>query len=229
MTMGQPGPGGQDPSTETSSTPPPAPTWQPGPGQSSTPGSGAPAWTGNLTSTAPVAGPAGYFYADVPNRIIAYIIDFIILFVAFFIVALVINGVLGVNLGFATVPTAASILVSTIIDFIIGAAYFIFTWTNPGMRGSPGMRVLGMQVGHQADGRTLTVNEGLVRYAVLFGPYILIQLLGAFSLGLGLILSLLGLAWFIVLLVTTAQSPTKQGLHDRYAQSMVVKAARAVA
>ena len=42
------------------------------------------------------------------------------------------------------------------------------------------------------------------------------------------ILSLLGLVWLIALLVTTAQSPTKQGLHDRYARTMVVKAARSV-
>jgi uncharacterized RDD family membrane protein YckC len=40
---------------------------------------------------------------------------------------------------------------------------------------------------------------------------------------------LLSLVWAIVLLITTAQSPTKQGLHDRYAKSVVVKAARAVA
>ena len=42
---------------------------------------------------------------------------------------------------------------------------------------------------------------------------------------------LIGLAafvWFIALLVTTAQSPTKQGLHDQYAGTVVVKAARAV-
>ncbi len=38
-----------------------------------------PPWMSNLTSTAPVAGPAGLFYADLPNRIIAYIIDMILL------------------------------------------------------------------------------------------------------------------------------------------------------
>ena len=37
---------------------------------------------------------------------------------------------------------------------------------------------------------------------------------------------LLSFIWFIALLVTTAQSPTKQGLHDRYAKTMVVKAVR---
>jgi len=34
--------------------------------------------------------------------------------------------------------------------------------------------------------------------------------------------------WVIALLVTTAQSPTKQGLHDKFAGTVVVKAARAV-
>ena len=49
------------------------------------------------------------------------------------------------------------------------------------------------------------------------------------SLNLGVIASLVSLVWFIALVVTTAQSPTKQGLHDRYAHTMVVKAARSVA
>ena len=46
-----------------------------------------PAWMQNLTSTAPVAGPAGLFYADLPNRIIAYIIDVILLGIVGFVVA----------------------------------------------------------------------------------------------------------------------------------------------
>ena len=34
--------------------------------------------------------------------------------------------------------------------------------------------------------------------------------------------------WVIALLVTTAQSPTKQGLHDQFAGTIVVKAARSI-
>ena len=34
------------------------------------------------------------------------------------------------------------------------------------------------------------------------------------------------LAWYIFLLKTTADSPTKQGYHDVFASSQVVKAAR---
>jgi N-acetyl-gamma-glutamylphosphate reductase len=44
----------------------------------------------------------------------------------------------------------------------------------------------------------------------------------------GALLLLASLIWTIALLVTTAQSPTKQGLHDQFAKTVVVKAARAV-
>jgi hypothetical protein len=40
---------------------------------------------------------------------------------------------------------------------------------------------------------------------------------------------LAGLVYIIFLLYTTAQSPTKQGYHDHFAHTMVVKATRAVA
>lgn len=179
-------------------------------------------WTSSLTSTAAVAGPAGLYYADIPNRAVAYIIDFIGLFVVFFIVNLVTNSVLGTPTIFGNLPSTGSILVGTIVNGIVSAAYFIYTWMN--MRGTLGMKVLGMQVGHESDGRTLDMNQAVTRWAVLFGPYILLSLVGAFALSLGIITTLLGVAWFIVLLVTTAQSPTKQGIHDRYAHTMVVKA-----
>ena len=43
---------------------------------------------------------------------------------------------------------------------------------------------------------------------------------------LGLVTSIAVLAWYIFLLKTTADSPTKQGYHDVFANSQVVKAAR---
>lgn len=239
MTMGQPGPGGQDPSTETSSTPPPAPSWQPGPG-SSTPGSGAPAWTANLTSTAPVAGPAGYVYGDVPNRIIAYIIDAIIIGIIGFVVSLILQGILGPTqtvrltgsdpnnpFGIAVETNYVSALVIALVQAAISAGYFIFTWTNPGMRGSVGMKVLGMQVGNETDGATVTTNQALTRWVLLGAPLGIASVLAGVGT-LGLLIALAALVWFIVLLVTTAQSPTKQGMHDRYAKTVVVKAARSV-
>jgi uncharacterized RDD family membrane protein YckC len=226
---------GRDPNAQ-----PPAEDWQSQPQQPAPPppaggtgaGSGTPPWVGNLTSTAPVAGPAGFFYADVPNRTIAYIIDVIIVGIVGFIVAAVVGGVMGgivnyniLSPGFGGINYGALIAV-TVVGLAINAAYFMYTWVA--MRGTVGMKLLGMQIGHESDGRTLTYQEAGLRWLLLGAPFGLAQLLNAWP-GLGMVISLLGLVWLIALLVTTAQSPTKQGLHDRYAHSMVVKAGRSVA
>lgn len=235
--MTQSGPPGAQPPPPPPSSPPPQPPadWQSTPQQPSAApppaaGSGMPAWTANITSQAPVAGPAGFYYADVPNRIIAYIIDFIIVFVALLIVAIVVAAIVPattLGAGFTLAANPAFALIYGLLAAIVSAAYFIYTWVA--MRGTPGMKVLGMQLGHEADGRTITYQQALTRWAVLFGPFLVADIVGRFALNLGLILQLVGIIWFIVLLITTAQSPTKQGLHDRYAKTMVVKAARTVA
>ncbi len=226
-------PGGPPPPPPASSPPPsaPPPDWQSTPQQPSSPppaggGAGMPSWTGNITSTAPVAGPAGYYYADVPNRIIAFVIDYILFFIVFFIVGAVTLGMFGTNLGFVQLQSTTSVLVQNVLSYLLVGAYFVYTWTA--MRGTLGMKLLGMQIGQQGDGQTITFNQGILRYAVMFGPGFVAGLLSAFVLSLGLIASLVAFVWFIALLVTTAQSPTKQGLHDKYAQTMVVKAARSV-
>ncbi|MEO7118012.1 MAG: RDD family protein, partial [Candidatus Limnocylindrales bacterium] len=114
---------------------------------------------------------------------------------------------------------------AVVLTAAVSAAYFIYMWVN--MRATMGMRLLGMQIGHESDGRTITYQQAALRFAVMWGPYYLAGLLAAFALGLALLTYLVAIAWGIVLIVTTAQSPTKQGLHDKYAQTMVVKAARA--
>jgi uncharacterized RDD family membrane protein YckC len=186
----------------------------------------------SMTSTAPVAGPAGFFYADIPNRAIAYIIDAIILAVGFLIVAAVVGAV-----GLKTVtidltsPTLTSFnpiagLILAVINLAISVAYFVYTWTA--MRGTIGMKALGMQIGNAQDGATVTMDQALRRALVLFGPGAVAQALGGWSI-LGLLIGLASFAWFIFLLYTTAVSPTKQGFHDKFANTMVVKAARSVA
>ena len=183
--------------------------------------------------SAPVsAGPAGYVYADVPNRAIAYIIDAIILAIIGILVAIVLGaiGLASVNLNvndpnFGQYSIVAG-LVAALINTAINGAYFIYTWTT--MRASPGQKVLGMQVGNASDGATLTTEQAIKRWIALGAPFGIAQALNPLP-GLGLLIGLAALAWFIALLVTTAQSPTKQGLHDQYANTVVVKSARAVA
>lgn len=180
--------------------------------------------------TAPIpAAPTGLVYADVPNRAIAYIIDIIIVG----IVAAIVNGILG-GMGLAAVTVRpdftvdvnyAGTLVQGIVGLLISAAYFIYTWTS--MRATLGMRVLGMQIGNAADGKTLTTDQALRRYLALSAPSILSQVLWPLPL-IGLIVGLLSFAWFLYLVYTTATSPTKQGWHDVFASTMVVKALKSV-
>jgi uncharacterized RDD family membrane protein YckC len=221
--MSGPGPGPVDPVPPEPApvTPPPA-------------SSGLPSWTSQLTSTAPVPGPAGLYYGDVPNRAIAYIIDAIILGVLNLVVGAILAAI-GLK-AFTVDVNATSIsgllsynpivgLLQAVIFAAISGASFIYTWTT--MRGSPGQKILGMQVGNAADGATLTTEQAVRRWLALGAPFGIAQALNPLP-GLGILIGLAAFVWFIALLITTAQSPTKQGLHDQFANTVVVKAARAV-
>lgn len=164
------------------------------------------------------AGPAGFVYADVPNRAIAYIIDAIIVGV----IGLVIFGILaGMGLGGAVLGVGT--IVITLVGLAISAAYFLYTWTA--MRGTVGMKILGMQVGNANDGKTLTMEQGVRRWIALGAPFSIAQAFSPVG-GLAALIGLVAFGWFIYLLWTTYSSPTKQGFHDKFANSMVVKAAR---
>jgi uncharacterized RDD family membrane protein YckC len=170
----------------------------------------------------------------VPNRAIAYIIDAIILGIINLLVAAILGAVglkaFTVDLNATTINALLVYnpivgLIQALIFTAISAGYFIYTWTT--MRGSPGQKVLGMQVGNAADGQTLTTEQAIKRWVALGAPFGIAQALNPLP-GLGILIGLAAFVWFIALLVTTAQSPTKQGLHDQYAGTVVVKAARAV-
>jgi uncharacterized RDD family membrane protein YckC len=187
-------------------------------GTPSEPGTPAtPGWQAPPPPTAPVAGAPGFVYADVPNRIIALIIDSIILGVVNLIIFGVINGILSLGL--------ISFLASVVVGLAISAAYFTYTWTA--MRGTIGMRALGMQIGNAGDGQTLKQDQAIRRWLILFGPQVVSQAVQiSLNYTLGFVTSIAVLAWYIFLLKTTADSPTKQGYHDVFASSQVVKAAR---
>ena len=129
----------------------------------------------------------------------------------------VINGILSLGL--------ISFLASVVVGLAISAAYFTYTWTA--MRGTIGMRALGMQIGNAGDGQTLKQDQAVRRWLILFGPQVVSQAVQiSLNYTLGFVTSIAVLAWYIFLLKTTADSPTKQGYHDVFANSQVVKAAR---
>lgn len=165
------------------------------------------------------AAPADFVYADVPNRAIAYIIDAIIVFVGLVIIGTIL-GVVGLS-----ITSFVGAIILGIVGLAVSAGYFIYTWTK--MRATIGMQALSMQVGNAGDGATLTTDQAIRRWLAISAPSILAQALQPIPV-IGVVLALASLAWFIFLVYTTAKSPTKQGWHDVFASTMVVKAAKRV-
>ena len=177
---------------------------------------------------ASVPGAAGFVYADVPNRVIALIVDAIILGLIGLVLGIILAAIglsTGTLVSSVTTFNPVATIVYGLVGIAISATYFIWSWTT--MRSTVGMRVLGMQVGNAFDGKTLTMDQALRRAVALWGPSTLAQFFGGIAV-VGSLLGLLAFLWVLYLLYTTATSPTKQGFHDKYANSVVVKAGRVV-
>ncbi len=178
-----------------------------------------------VSPATPPPGSAAMVYADLPNRIIAYVIDIIVLVVINVVVTIVL-GAVGLSILTGLEVNYLAVLVSGVVGLAISAGYFIYTWTS--MRATFGMRALGMQIGNEGDGATLTTNQAARRWIAVGGWISIAQIVNPVPL-IGALVGLAGLVYIIFLLYTTAQSPTKQGYHDHFAHTMVVKATRAVA
>jgi uncharacterized RDD family membrane protein YckC len=171
---------------------------------------------------APPPGPVpGLVYASTLRRLVAYVVDAIL----FGIVAIVVAIALVIPLVLAEPnidPADPTLGVGVQIALsVVGALYFILTWRL--MRGTPGQRMLGMFVGNAADGTPISWGMAVVRWlALTLGPIpALIALIAPPEIGA--IAGLGSFVWSIILLVTTATSSTHQGLHDRWAQTLVVR------
>jgi len=179
--------------------PPPQPAWQPPPASPRQPG---------------VPGAPGYYFAATVTRVAALLLDSILVG----IVGGVIGGIVGGVAGAAASGTSSTSirLVGGLTGLVVSFLYFGLLWRSSG-KATVGQRLFRMQVGNAFDGAILTWQQVAIRWIVLFGFGILAALPVIGALG-----GLAGLVWAIVLLVTTATSLTKQGLHDRWADSAVV-------
>jgi uncharacterized RDD family membrane protein YckC len=160
----------------------------------------------------------GLVLSDTPSRLVAYLIDlFLIMLVA---------GTIAEPLGWLP-PLNASYLAGDEVYLTteyavllsgLGALYFVASWSG-GRRATLGQRLFRIQVGNAFDGRPLTLWQAVRRWLGL-GDFL--NILG-FTVTLGVLTYGLFMIWTIVLLITTATSANKQGLHDRIAGSAVVR------
>jgi uncharacterized RDD family membrane protein YckC len=227
--------GGSAPPPPPSQQPPPPPPpqqgWQstpqppgPPPAMGGQPAGGAPAWSANLTARGTIAGPAGVALADLPDRIIAFVIDAIILGIIGYILSTITTSILGDNIGgvFFNVrlPSLVSSLVAGLLLLAISAGYFIYSWTRMG-GASVGQKVMKLTVRDSSTGGPITQQQAINRWLFVGAPFA-IWPFTQWSV-IGWILWLLVVAYEIYLLVTTAQSPTRQGFHDVNAKTVVAK------
>jgi uncharacterized RDD family membrane protein YckC len=154
-----------------------------------------------------VPGAPDLQFADTTSRFIAYVFDNVFVVIAW-LVAYVVLDQLGAT------ETAAPYVASLLIDLL----YFLAFWTG-GRRATPGQRMLNLQVGNAFDGRGLSLSQAVKRWLAL-GYFI--SLIAVVPTLEGVATPLLFL-WQVILLITTVRSPTKQGFHDRFANTAVVR------
>ena len=184
-----------------------------------------PSWTNNITARGTMPGPGGVALADTPDRLIGAVIDFIIIGIVGAIIAGVMTGILGeellggVFLVSVKVPTLISSLATLALTLVVSGAYFIGMWSRMG-GATVGMKVMKLSVRDAMSGAPVGQSQAINRWLLLGAPAALSSIYGW---GIGLILGVVVLVYYIYLVVTIAQSSTRQGLHDTYAKTVVAK------
>jgi uncharacterized RDD family membrane protein YckC len=189
-------------------------------------GSGMPSWSANLTARGTMPGPGGVALADIPDRAIAFVIDAIILGVIGYIISYITTQILGEELlggifGIsAKVPTLLSTIVAVALLAAVSAGYFIYTWTRMGGQ-TVGMKVTKIRVVDGASGGPVSQQQAISRWLYLGLPLALYQFWG-WSL-IGWLIALVAFGFLVYEMITVAQSPTRQGFHDKAANTAVAK------
>ena len=196
---------------------PAAPVGWVGPDQQASSGAaaGGPevAWAPPAPTAAATPVGEGLVIAGVFSRVVAYVIDLGFLGTLNLIVA----GIVGT---FRDDASTGLVVGVGVLFLVIDALYFVVLWRS-GWHATIGMRLIGIRVLRAVDGGTLSLNDAVVRWFAVSGVVSLATLVPA----AGRFLGVLALGWVVVLLVTTASNPLRQGMHDRWAGSVVVQPA----
>jgi hypothetical protein len=171
---------------------------------------------------------AGEPFAGVPRRSLAWILDVALVTVLIFVGVAVVDQVFGptvrMHRGAAALEDVLAadtgrVVLNALLATALSVGYFAVPWALLG--GSPAQLALRMRVRGSTDGEPLPIGRALVRWILLFPPFATVSALTAGMPVVGAFVWGAALAWYVVLLLTTARSDTKQGLHDRIARSVV--------
>jgi len=172
-----------------------------------------------------IPGPDGRVMAGTVARITAYLLDMLLLGVLTIVGWEVAGRLLGPGIGMDVGPAAVADPVGATIARLavsgtISVLYHVGFWT--GGRRTPGMRLLRLRVVRAADAAPVQVPAAIIRWAVVEAPAFLATVAALSTLEQVALLSLVGQAWPLILLLSVATSAHRLGLHDRAAGTAVV-------
>jgi uncharacterized RDD family membrane protein YckC len=120
-----------------------------------------------------------------------------------------------------TIPITTNFILVTLIGLGIQYLYFVGFWTSR-WQGTPSMIGLKMRVVDATTGTTLSIVQATKRWILLGWPLSLLTLVPSLQSLQGTIL----LAVWIIVFFTTVTNDRRQGLHDRFANSLVIRSVR---
>lgn len=167
--------------------------------------------------------------ASIARRLVAWLVDMTILVV----VVLAFGALFGLTRSREAVLVAQDgSKTTTVVTYlpaqwygtmlaVASALYTIPMWVR--WRATLGQRLLGLRTVDASRLAALTIRQAAMRWLVLFGWTF--ASVGSTIPSLALPFGLTFVAWFVVLLFTTERDPNSQGIHDRYAGSIVQRRA----
>jgi uncharacterized RDD family membrane protein YckC len=172
-------------------------------------------WSAPVAPVATAVGPTaeGVVIARVFPRVVAYFVDVLILGALGLAVSIPL-GLYGPDRDRTLAFGVGAALV--VVDLL----YFVGLWTS-GLQATLGMRLLRLRVLNATTAGSLPFNDALLRWLGLAGA---IGILGLVP-GIDAYIGLIGGVWLVVLLITTGSDRLRQGLHDKWARSVIVQPA----
>jgi len=178
----------------------------------------------------------GYVISGVGSRIVAWLIDTTLAGIIPALVSLSVIDFQGImrkaieqaernptgrfDSTITSIPVTLDYVLITLITLGIQYLYFVGFWTSR-WRSTPGMMGLQMRVVDATSGGTLSIVEATKRWIALGFPLGLLALVAALQSAAGVI----QFGLLIFLFFTTVTNARRQGLHDRWANSLVIRSA----
>jgi uncharacterized RDD family membrane protein YckC len=164
-------------------------------------------------ATVPSAVGLGLVIAGTFTRLVAFVIDGLLLFCITFVIGWVVGYY---ERGASQTVGLAVAAVSIAID----AVYYIVLWRSD-WHATIGMRLMGIRLLGAINGATIGLDAAIIRWLALIGIVEAALLIPVATSAIGLV----SFIWLVLLLVTTATDKLHQGIHDRWAGSVVVQPA----